>query len=72
MDSPVVHLIQHCNLKKCKFQSEPEYVCLPQLYGGDLTRRNKLLKYQKEGKALMKAMGKVRVPKEAYINLLKK
>ena len=41
------------------------------LYGGDLSRKMKLLKHQAEGKKAMKAVGKVRVPKQAYISLLK-
>ena len=41
------------------------------LYGGDLTRKMKKLREQAEGKRAMKAVGKVRVPKNAYISLLK-
>ena len=41
------------------------------LYGGDRTRKDKLLDKQKEGKKRMKMIGSVEVPKEAFINLFK-
>ena len=62
-------LVRCCFLRSCRPFALIRFLS-PQ-YGGDVTRRMKLLEQQARGKKRMRMIGKVQVPREVFVNVLK-
>lgn len=60
------------NTKNALLNISSSFVIIHIQYGGDVTRRMKLLKNQAEGKKKMRSMANIRVPHETFIKVLRK